>query len=243
MRLSRKFAALLLVIYVFPMAIWWFTMSYQAGYSLSYDNANWGAFGSFVGGVLSPVFSLVSIIYVIQTLQETRNQNTVMCLKIEKEERKKHLIHLSELFRSSMERRTEDLRYGLSDKVPPFKPTVRANLYYYNSEYSSLSDSDKELWFGIVGNLSCNAENAFISTLELLLESSDEKEMKHLLNLVWAAYDVNDMVELLNYNKKCLVWGNLRRSPVLDKLVELNTHVSFFESWSMKYREYFESKA
>lgn len=238
-----RFALVLLLLYIAPMAIWWFVMTYQAGYVMSYENASWGAFGSFVGGTLSPIFSLVSIIYIVQSMKENRVQNELLALRWAKEDRKQYLIKLSELFRASMDRNTEDMRYGLGSSVPDLKPTVRANLYHYNHQYQLLNEKSKELWFGIIGNLTCNAESAFHSTLDTLLTSHDDEELEELLQLVWAAYDINDMVELLNFSKKGLLWGNLERSTLLDKLVEINVRTKFFESWAVSYERCFEPRA
>lgn len=41
-------------------------------YGLSKDNADWAAFGSYIGGVYGPIFSLVSIFILIYTLREMR---------------------------------------------------------------------------------------------------------------------------------------------------------------------------
>ena len=218
-------------------------MSYYGGLAISYDNQNWGAFGSFVGGVLSPIFTLVSVVYIVKSINENRNMYELTAVRIEKEERKQFILKLSELFRYSMSKGTEDIQHGLSENFPPFKPTVRANMYDYNKRYTTLSEPEKERLFGVVGNLTCNAENAFHSTIDVLLSAKDEQERKELLNLVWAAYDFNDMVELLNYNKKYLLWGNLKSSPLLDSLVKLNHQCDFFQEISFAYSKVVPVKA
>jgi len=57
------------------------------------------------------------------------------------------------------------------------------------------------------------------------------------------SHDTNDLVELLNLSKKDLLWGNLKRSTLLDKLVEVNVRTKLFESWAVDYKRYFEPKA
>lgn len=241
--LSYKFIVALVFLYLIPMIIWWAVMSLDGGLVISYDNQNWGAFGSFVGGVLSPIFTLVSVIYIVKSINENRDMYELTAVRIEKEDRKLFILKLSELFEHSMSKSTEDIQYGLSERVPKFKPTVRANMYDYNKRYNTLSEVEKERLFGVVGNLTCNAENAFHSTMDVLLSANDEQERSELLNLVWAAYDINDMVELFNYNKKCLLWGNLKSSPLLDSLVKLNSHCSFFKDVSTGYSKAVPEKA
>ncbi|HAS7477639.1 TPA: hypothetical protein I7427_18290, partial [Vibrio cholerae] len=42
--------AILLIVYLIPIAVWYFVMVVVNDYALSTLNSDWGAFGSFVGG-------------------------------------------------------------------------------------------------------------------------------------------------------------------------------------------------
>lgn len=69
--------AILLIVYLIPIAVWYFVMVVVNDYALSTLNSDWGAFGSFVGGVLSPIFSLVSVLFVIKSINENNTNNNI----------------------------------------------------------------------------------------------------------------------------------------------------------------------
>ncbi len=76
MKIKNVFA-ILLIVYLIPIAVWYFVMVVVNDYALSTLNSDWGAFGSFVGGVLSPIFSLVSVLFVIKSINENNTNNNI----------------------------------------------------------------------------------------------------------------------------------------------------------------------
>lgn len=67
-------------ILVLPFALYGYFMYVKFDHhSISASNADWGDFGSFLGGILSPAFTLLSIYFIYLTISENnRNHQTQM---------------------------------------------------------------------------------------------------------------------------------------------------------------------
>jgi uncharacterized membrane protein len=65
---------------VVPVGAYVYFMWYKFGFSqVSSQNADWSAFGSYLGGILSPMFTLVSILFIYYSIRENnRNHKTEM---------------------------------------------------------------------------------------------------------------------------------------------------------------------
>jgi uncharacterized membrane protein len=116
---------------MFPLLLWWLTMSVFSGLQLSLENSDWGAFGSFVGGVLSPIFSVVSIIFIVTSMKasETNHEKTLHNLAVE--QRRTNVFKLSESFRLGLSESTQDIKHGLRNDAWKFlniDENVRKNL-------------------------------------------------------------------------------------------------------------------
>lgn len=63
------------IICVIPIGIYVYYMWYRFGFAeISKSNADWGGFGSYLSGILSPLFTLVSVAFVYYSIQQN-NKN------------------------------------------------------------------------------------------------------------------------------------------------------------------------
>lgn len=75
-----KFAGLFIVavglLCVIPVAAYIYFMWYRFGFdAVSSSNSDWGSFGSYLGGILSPLFTLVSIAFIYYSIRENSNNH------------------------------------------------------------------------------------------------------------------------------------------------------------------------
>ncbi|HFF9519552.1 TPA: hypothetical protein ACGFAK_004227 [Serratia marcescens] len=106
---------------------------------LSKSNSDWGAFGSYIGGVYGPIFTFISVLVLIYTLKEMQKNNRNQTEQNMKEKTLSDIRMLCELLEKRLTRNNF------------IKPT-RKYFYnwYFNNLKSSMKDSppldEEELW-------------------------------------------------------------------------------------------------
>ncbi|MVE38158.1 hypothetical protein D6U68_18875, partial [Vibrio cholerae] len=160
--------AILLIVYLIPIAVWYFVMVVVNDYALSTLNSDWGAFGSFVGGVLSPIFSLVSVLFVIKSINENNTNNNIEIELIKKQDRRNYLISLIAIFNNNMLSNIDsylnafDRPIQIADnKFHMFTDeSVKVSLMKYMSIKDSINVNNK-LIFDMINNFTANCEISF----------------------------------------------------------------------------------
>ncbi|EOA9037070.1 hypothetical protein ACIMS2_004501 [Vibrio harveyi] len=213
-------------------------MSYKNSFVLSTNNSDWGSFGSFVGGLVSPVFSIVSIIYIAITINENYANNEKAMGLAKKQHRQNHILSLISIFDKNTLKSTNGYKTAFEKPLPlvvskTLKYTIPdGDIYNAILHYQSIKEDierNKEHVNQIINTLITNVR----STLHLILkninaiESNEEKG--ELLDLIEAGLDA-DIVDAILDIEICNYISNKRASPLLDLLYELN-------SKGEKYRE------
>lgn len=71
----KRLVAIAVMVCVIPIGIYIYYMWYHFGFTeISKSNADWGAFGSYLSGILSPLFTLMSVAFVYYSIQQN-NKN------------------------------------------------------------------------------------------------------------------------------------------------------------------------
>ncbi|WP_426934931.1 hypothetical protein [Pseudomonas fulva] len=71
----KLLSVIAVIVCVIPIGVYVYYMWYRFGFSeISESNADWGGFGSYLSGILSPLFTLVSVAFVYYSIQQN-NKN------------------------------------------------------------------------------------------------------------------------------------------------------------------------
>lgn len=157
---------------------------WKFGVGLWETNEEWANLGSFFGGVLGPIFTLISVLLLIATLYETKNSNAQQ-LQLLKEQ------HFDEMFFIIMNNITASLngsKYALEKRIGDETNTFfsEANLWVVNHFKTGLErDFNEDAW---------NTAYDFMRKHRGLLDS----EIRLLWPLLCKLKDM-DSVKLENY--------------------------------------------
>jgi uncharacterized membrane protein len=235
--ISKKWIVALILLAFAPGLVWISTIGYSNNFELSSENADWGAFGSYYGGLLSPIFTLLSVVILVFTFNETRKNNTLISDHLAREQRRQNIYALAEQLKKFMDSDTTELNHLLS--AVHITGTVRKNLYVFNRDYKTYGEKINQFKFDLVQNVTGNAESCLHAIFdEMLLAKNDQEEQASLERLIWALLDFNDITELLNFAKKSVKHGKSTvpfTSPLLATLVELNKRYHYRKEIAEEY--------
>lgn len=73
----KRLVAIAVMVCVIPIGIYVYYMWYRFGFAeISKNNADWGAFGSYLSGILSPLFTLMSVAFVYYSIQQNNKNHS-----------------------------------------------------------------------------------------------------------------------------------------------------------------------
>ncbi|MCU1781513.1 hypothetical protein NTD80_01990 [Pseudomonas sp. 13B_2.1_Bac1] len=73
----KRLVTIAVMVCVIPLGIYIYYMWYRFGFSeISKSSADWGAFGSYLSGILSPLFTLVSVAFVYYSIQQNNKNHS-----------------------------------------------------------------------------------------------------------------------------------------------------------------------
>lgn len=235
--IDKKWLVVLVLFALTPGALWLLIIGYSSGFAFSTENADWGAFGSYYGGLLSPFFSLLSVVILVSTFNETRKNNMQIAEHLSREQRRQNIYALAEQLKKFMDADTEELNNALN--TTSVAGSVRKNLYIFNRDYKTYDDNSKALRFKLIENITSNSEACLQAIFEeMLLAKNDKNEQDSLERLIWALLDFNDVTELLDFAKKSVKHGQSKvpfTSPLLATLVDLNNRYHFRKEVAEEY--------
>lgn len=226
----RKLLLLLAVcsVVLFGVVSFYFYEMYSFGHkSISNNNQDWGNFGSFVGGILSPIFSLLSVIFVFHATLATRADQQKNMDAIEQNNRLNYLIKIIELCNSSLDKRPLpegivpikqiQVYEGHSEMVLLDQTSVRSLLLQQHSAKTRGKFISKQ-YLDYVFSLTHTAHSLYSRLIEFSMNLKDLEELNRNVDLLDAAIDMHSIDALLNleimyyrHSKKvfCLkVWRN-----------------------------------
>lgn len=178
-------------ILVLPFALYGYFMYVKFDHhSISASNADWGDFGSFLGGILSPAFTLLSIYFIYLTISENnRNHQT----QIEFMNHQQNTLMISELANAFNEKlnnefgvdhpalkdqeiyvyRNDDALPALMlDKSPKRLSTILIDYLFYEDPYKEFSHGYLNfVWF---------SSKSLFTTLEVILNQCADKHDKEM---------------------------------------------------------------
>ena len=84
--MNNRYVWIALVLVAIVYLSFFINFSYHLNYKISNDSTQWGQFGDYVGGLLNPVLSFISMVLLIQSLniQTQTNEKTIEELKLTK---------------------------------------------------------------------------------------------------------------------------------------------------------------
>lgn len=237
----RKIMGVVVVLYIVPMMVWWLVLGVYAERGLSFNNSDWGAFGSFFGGVLSPLFSLISILFLYVSIRKSDKNHRAELDVFQAQSRRGQIIKLVEIYNSKLD---EQLRQQFSGVIMKCRSSNKVlNLYtgdstqmpfpdgqvrdviidFYFSKQASKRHSKE--YVGVVSSLIANVELCYCKILDLLLSIKDSEEFESSVDLVEALAEFHSTIGLLEFNLSSMLYNE--ESPLLERLVSINERTAF----------------
>ncbi|HHH0776255.1 TPA: hypothetical protein ACPZG1_003060 [Yersinia enterocolitica] len=183
------------------------------------DKGDWGTFGDFVGGVLNPLLTFITIVMLINSLKLQREANEILI----KDERRQE--------KDLMLKRFEDSFYNLisseREEFSSFSITIN------NTEFKSsnaVSEIEQAIWDFIQAQISDNGECEVIE-VRRFIDNIDNESSMSIFSMVRCVYVVFKVVK-----EKC---PEEHRDYYLDifvnmmpvKLVNLVSIMSVYMDW------------
>ena len=248
----KKLTIIASLAYFIPMLIWWFSMGLYQGYELSFKNEDWGAFGSFFGGVLSPLFGLISIVFLYVSIQKSDTNHRIELNVLKAHNRREYLIKFIEIYTSKLD---EDIQNQFpeifnnqkiniytdnSSQITFPKGTIReAMMQFYLSKSANKAHSKDYL--DLMSTLTGNVSSCFCKILDLALSIEDSAEFENFVDLIEAISEQHTNISLFELSLSKITYSN--KSPVLERLNNINKRTRYAKEWSDRYLELKQSKA
>ncbi|SNY65820.1 hypothetical protein [Enterobacter sp. CC120223-11] len=151
-RLKRIFISILkamtaIIILLTPIAL--YLSKFNNG--LSINNQDWGAFGSYVGGIYAPLAAIISVFILVKTLHSMDSHNKAMQAHLNRDKELGNIKWLTDLLRSMLDKKYET---GHNTFYSSLKSRLEHKLRHnYNpdsaiikNEAMELMDANKELF-------------------------------------------------------------------------------------------------
>ena len=250
----RKLTIIACLAYLIPLLIWWFSMGLYQGYELSFKNEDWGAFGSFFGGVLSPLFGLISIVFLYISIQKSDKNHQTELNVLKAHNRREHLIKFIEIYTSKLD---EPIKNQFSDILN--KPKIDVNVYNDNSHqisfpdgtireailqfYSSKSPDKRHSkdYLDLMGTLTANVELCFCKILDLAISIEDSAEFENIVDLIEALSEFHTTIALFEFSLSQITYSN--ESPVLERMSIINERTNYCKELVTRYQKCKKMKA
>ncbi|WP_311747517.1 hypothetical protein [Proteus columbae] len=222
----KKIFLLFFLLCFLPISIYFYYMWFEFGYTtISNKNGEWGAFGSYLGGVLTPLFTLVSIFFIYYSIKNNNENHKIEMLYLNEQQT---LLNISSLAASINDKLngkidfsnkllknkivmvySEDylddyLSWEVKNKIK-LKPKV-INLYEMNTSlikiletYSFYRRNDIDFNFkymNILRVVSYDYFNVFKITLEYINKIENENLKDNALMLLSAKVSKNAIINL-----------------------------------------------
>ncbi|MDF4975183.1 hypothetical protein P3748_16925 [Vibrio parahaemolyticus] len=249
----KKLIIIASIFYFIPILIWWLILGVLNNGVLSNNNADWGSFGSFVGGVLSPLFSLCSILFLYQSIKDNDKNHNAQLNVLQRFNRREQLVKLIDIYNSKLNEPLNN-QFGklLKDKcaminiytdnseVIPF-PDITVGQFLIDFDLSkSKKKTHTEQYIDVLKSTTANVELCFCKILEQLNSIEDIDELEDLVDLTGALCEFHSTIALLEYGLSCFLYD--KKSPLLERLEQLNERTSFRGEIVSRYVELKELK-
>lgn len=232
-----------IIFYFAPVFIWWFLMVVKNDYVLSLNNSDWGAFGSFVGGVLSPAFGLISMVFIYLSIMASDSNHRKEMNTLYKQERKNHLLMLTHTYNEKLNEDLNEQAYFVSGKVMMVyrdgtktihhpKGSIRQALL----DFDLSRDKDKQFhdsYLTYMQAITANIGLCFYSLMDLIAEIEDENELKQSISLVQAIADFHGTSAFLELTLYRMI--NEKNVPIFERIRKINDTVTFRKEVLSKY--------
>lgn len=234
--------------YLIPMLIWWFSMGLYQGYDLSFKNEDWGAFGSFFGGVLSPLFGLISIVFLYISIQKNDNNHQIELNVLKAQNRREHLIKFIEIYTSKLDEPIENQFSNFFNKSK-----INVNIYNDNSHqisfpdgtvreailqfYSTKSPNKRHTkgYLDLMVMLTANVELCFCKILDLAISIEDSEEFENIVDLIEALSEFHTTIALFEFSLSQITYSN--ESPVLERMSKINERTNYGKELVERYKK------
>lgn len=253
----KKLTVIVIIVYFIPLLIWWLVLGVYNGGSVSLNNSDWGAFGSFVGGVLSPLFSLVSIIFLYLSIRKSNENHQGQLEVLKAHNRREQLIKLIDIYNSKLNEPVS--RQFDSILCKSRSSGVKTNVYTDGSKYIDFpSGAMRDVIFGfysskvankrhseeyidLVKLIVANVELCFCKVLELLNSIENIQEFEDAVDIAEAFSEFHTTIGLLEFNISQLTYSD--NSPLLERLALLNERTKFKNEAVVRYLKIKKIKA
>lgn len=253
----KKLTVIVIIVYFIPLLIWWLVLGVYNGGSVSLNNSDWGAFGSFVGGVLSPLFSLVSIIFLYLSIRKSNENHQGQLEVLKAHNRREQLIKLIDIYNSKLNEPVS--RQFDSILCKSRSSGVKINVYTDGSKYIDFpSGAMRDVIFGfysskvankrhseeyidLVKSIVANVELCFCKVLELLNSIENIQEFEDAVDIAEAFSEFHTTIGLLEFNISQLTYSD--NSPLLERLALLNERTKFKNEAVVRYLKIKKIKA
>lgn len=253
----KKLTAIVVIVYFIPLLIWWLVLGVYSGGSISLNNSDWGAFGSFVGGVLSPLFSLVSIIFLYLSIRKNNENHQDQLDLLKAHNRREQLVKLIDIYNSKLD---EPVGRQFDSILCKSKSSgCKVNVYTDGSKYidfpggamrdvifgfyssKSAKKRHSEEYIDLVKSIVANVELCFCKVLELLSSIENPQEFEDAVDIAEALSEFHTTIGLLEFNLSQLLYSD--DSPLLERLALLNKRTKFKNEAVVRYLRIKEIKA
>ncbi|TOK18430.1 hypothetical protein CGI22_24325 [Vibrio parahaemolyticus] len=234
-----------IVFYFAPVFIWWFLMVVKNDYVLSLNNSDWGAFGSFVGGVLSPVFGLLSVVFIYLSIMASDSNHRKEMNTIHKQERRNHLLILINTYNEKLnENLKEQASFVSGQVIMVYSDGTKSISHPTGSVRQALLDFDisrdkdkpfHDKYLEYMQAITANVGLCFYSLVEQIAEIEDERELKQSIDLVQAITDFHGTSAFLELSLHRMI--NEEVIPLFERMCEINKTVTFRQEVLSKYRK------
>ncbi|MFQ2599679.1 hypothetical protein ACK3Z9_12185 [Aeromonas caviae] len=238
--ISFLFLILLILFYIYGID----------GHYLSHSNSNLGDFGSYFGGVASPILSFFSIIFIYKTIVQTDINHSKQLEIVLKQDRRSKLLHLLHSYNTFLDANISDVsrNFNLKHKTLLIYLGDNIEITYPDSTLrSALMDfqyniSDKKRfhpnYLDFIEFLSANAEYCLTRTFEYALKITDASEFEESIDLIETLADQHCTIGFLELGIRQLY--NNKKNPLLDQLSLINERTRYLSEWSIKYKKTIE---
>jgi uncharacterized membrane protein len=238
---------------IIPALIWCGYMYGIKGLHLSDNNSDWGNFGSYYGGIVSPILSFFSIILLYKTIIQTDKNHSVQLEVTLKQDRRNQLIQLLKSYNEFLSSSISDLSNNFNDKfksLPLYendnieiahpKSTLRSTILDFQKNISTTKKFHPQ-YIDFIIFVSANAEYCLVRALEHAEKIKDTNEFEESIDLIETLADQHSTIGFLELNIRRLSSKD-KKSPLLETLHRVNIRTKYLAPWSEKYGKIIEYK-
>lgn len=253
-------------LYLLPFIVWWLFFGNHLGFGLSHESQDWGAFGSFFGGLMAPLYGLLSVVFLYFSIHKSDQHNqqalnvmmrqlhassvqhdqSLRMLRIQTN--RDFFMRLFETFERQLDSTPTQKDIDIK-AVPVFEGgeeqaivrahPVKEELVSFGLnllQQRSLSEKYLELVQAISSNAAQSLETIFIQANRI----EDDDELEEIVQLMKACIDANSAECIYRLYLQLTV--RFGRYAFLDALEELNQRAEFMpdtvEKYQLAYTEY-----